>query len=134
MSDIHTSIKLPSSPENVSQVESLVNQVAEQYKIGPDVQGNILLSLTEAVVNAMVHGNCNDDSKSVSISLHKRRDVLAIRVSDEGMGFDPQNVPDPTSPERIDVCGGRGIFLMRCLSDACRFSRGGATVEMKFRI
>ena len=133
MSEINT-FSLPSDPENIAHVEPLVGKVVEKFNLSADQHDNILLSLTEAVVNAMVHGNRNDQSKNVRISLHKNKSSLAFRVSDEGKGFDLQKLPDPTSPDRIEECGGRGVFLMRQLSDNCRFSNGGRTVEMRWKL
>jgi serine/threonine-protein kinase RsbW len=134
MSDLHTNLTLLSTPENVSQVEPFVHTVASRYNLSPDLHGNILVSLTEAVTNAILHGNRSDDNKCVSISLRRQKDALSIRVSDEGPGFDPNRVPDPTGMDCIEQCGGRGLFLMRHLSDECRFTRGGSTVEMRFRL
>jgi len=134
MSDLHTNLTLPSDPQNVARVEPFVHQVAERYNLSPDIHGNILISLTEAVTNAILHGNCADQSKCVSISFRHQKDALSIQVSDEGPGFDPAYVPDPTSAEFLEKCGGRGLFLMRHLSDECRFMRGGRTVEMRFKL
>ena len=134
MSDLHTNLTLPSNPDNVSQVEPFVHELVERYKLSPDLHGNILISLTEAVTNAMLHGNRGDCSKQVSISMRRQKDALSIRVSDEGPGFDPGGIPDPTCPEFLEHCGGRGLFLMRHLSDGCRFIRGGSTVEMRFKL
>lgn len=134
MSDLHTNLTLPSNPDNVSKVEPFVHELAERYRLSPDLHGNILISLTEAVTNAMMHGNGCDCSKHVSISMRRQKDALSIRVSDEGPGFDPQGVPDPTCPEYLEKCGGRGLFLMRHLSDGCRFMRNGSTVEMRFKL
>jgi serine/threonine-protein kinase RsbW len=134
MSDLHTNLTLTSDPKNVDEVAPFVHDVACRYQLSADVQGNILISLTEAVTNAILHGNRGDCNKLVSISLRRQKDALAIRVSDEGPGFDPDRVPDPTAPELLDCCGGRGIFLMRHLSDECRFIRNGSTVEMRFKI
>ncbi|MCB0528471.1 MAG: ATP-binding protein [Saprospiraceae bacterium] len=134
MSDLHTNLTLPSDPTNVSKVETFVLDVAARYNLSPNVHGNILVSLTEAVTNAILHGNQADGNKSVSISLRRQKDALSIRVSDEGPGFDPACVPDPTTSECIEQCGGRGLFLMRHLSDECRFTRNGSTVEMRFKI
>lgn len=134
MSDLHTNLTLPSDPNNLSKVEPFVHEVAERYGLSPDIHGNILVSLTEAVTNAILHGNCSDCSKTVNISLRRQKDALSIRVSDEGPGFDPCDVPDPTSAECLEKCGGRGLYLMRELSDDCRFSRNGSTVEMRFKL
>ncbi len=86
------------------------------------------------MTNAILHGNQADTNKSVSISLRHQNDALAISVSDEGPGFDPNYVPDPTSIDCLEKCGGRGLYLMRHLSDECRFMRGGSTVEMRFKL
>lgn len=134
MSDLHTNLTLPSDPRNVEKVEPFVDEVAARYGLSPDVHGNILVSLTEAVTNAILHGNCGDQSKLVNISLRRQQDELAIRVSDEGPGFNPGSVPDPTSADCLEKCGGRGLFLMRYLSSECRFTRGGSTVEMRFKL
>ena len=56
------------------------------------------------------------------------------RVSDEGPGFNPVEIPDPTCPDHLEECGGRGLFLMRRLSNGCRFTHGGRTVEMRFKL
>ena len=127
-------LKLPSDPRNISLVESFVERVIEKYKINPDKYGDILISLTEAVNNAIIHGNRKDQSKTVRIQLHKKNDSIAIRVSDEGRGFDFRNLPDPTSPENVLKIGGRGVFLMQQLSDGLRFHNNGSTVEIHFKL
>lgn len=127
-------LKLPSNPRNVAIVESFVNRIVEQYRISPDLHCNILVSLTEAVNNAIIHGNCGDESKNVFIKLRKQRNTLAIQVSDEGCGFDPASIPDPTAPENITRCGGRGVFLIQQLSNTVRYHNNGSTVEMQFKI
>ncbi len=134
MSDLKTQFSFPSAPEQVAHVEPFVDRLAQEFGLTPDVHSNVLLSLTEAVTNAILHGNRGDLRKSVSISLKRQRDAIAIRVSDEGPGFDPRNLPDPTSPERLEECGGRGIHLMRHLTDGCKFMRGGSTVEMRWKL
>jgi len=134
MNDLNTNLTFSSDPQNVSKVQPFVHDVATRYNIPPEKHDNILVSLTEAVTNAVVHGNQSDCKKSVSICLSRKQDALAIRVSDEGPGFDPGGVPDPTSAELLECCGGRGLYLMRRLSDECRFERGGRTVEMRFKI
>lgn len=127
-------LRLPSNPRNVSQVESFVQRIVEKYRISPDVYGNILISVTEAVNNAIIHGNRKDESKTVQIQLSQNQGHIAIRVSDEGRGFDYQSIPDPTAPENLSKIGGRGVFLMQQLSDRIHFHDNGRTVEMQFRL
>lgn len=134
MNDLHTNLTFPSDPQNLSKVEPFVHDVATRYNLPPVTHDNILVSLTEAVTNAVLHGNQSDCRKKVSICLSHRQDALSISVSDEGPGFDPNTVPDPTLPDHLECCGGRGLFLMRHLSDECCFKRGGRTVEMRFKL
>lgn len=134
MRDTTTSIRLGSNPRNVDKVNSLVENLANTFRFAPDTYGNILISLTEAVNNAIIHGNKQDESKVVEVKTEERNGRIAIIVKDEGKGFDYRNVPDPTSPEHVCQCGGRGVFLMRQLSDRCRFQDNGRTVEMEFKL
>ena len=127
-------LKLTSHPRNIKHVETFVKKVAKTYQIGTEVYGNILISITEAVNNAIIHGNKSDENKTVRIQLKRVKDSLAFRISDEGKGFDPKSVPDPTCPENILKCGGRGVFLMQELSDSVRYYNNGSTVEIKFKI
>ena len=127
-------LKLASDPKNVARVESFVEHLVDKYGISPDVYGNILISLTEAVTNAIIHGNDNDKNKTVQVRLKKQNNIIAFLVSDEGGGFDFDNLPDPTAPENLLKIGGRGVFLMRQLSDDVSFYDNGSTVEICFRI
>ena len=127
-------LKFTSDPGNVSKVEPFVDSLVMRYNLSPDKQCNILISLTEAVTNAIVHGNCRQENKTVEVKTRKERDRIALRVTDQGAGFDYDNLPDPTAPENLCKCGGRGVFLMRQLSDNIRFFNNGSTVEMIFKI
>jgi serine/threonine-protein kinase RsbW len=127
-------ITLTSDPNNITQVEHLVNQLSTQYQLNSDKRDSLLISLTEAVSNAIIHGNKQDRSKVVCIRYGQVTDGLSIRVSDQGGGFNYNNLPDPTCPERICECGGRGVFLMNQLCDRMKFSNGGSTVEMRFSL
>jgi len=130
----HIMLKLASDPKNVAHLETFVERVREQYRLSTEVHGNLLISLTEAVNNAIIHGNRRDISKSVKIRLNKEKDKIAIQVSDEGGGFDYHNIPDPTKPGNLLKIGGRGVFLMRELCDEVHFHNNGSTVEIKFKI
>ncbi len=127
-------LTLASDPSNISKVEQLVDQIAAKYQLNQEKHANMLISLTEAVNNAIIHGNKQDRSKTVSIRLAKVSSGLAVRVTDQGRGFNHQALPDPTCPERIFECGGRGVFLMNQLCDKIRYIDGGSTVEMQFKL
>ncbi len=127
-------LKLNSNPRNIACIEDFVQNVCRQYRIKSELYGNILISLTEAVNNAIIHGNNNDEKKTVQIELDKCPDCISFRVSDQGRGFNYRDLPDPTCPENLTKCGGRGVFLMRELSDGMEYRNNGRTVEMRFKL
>ena len=127
-------VKIPSIKENVSIVESFIENVGEKIKIEESIYGNVLVSVTEAVNNAIVHGNKEDKTKKVRIGLKKNKKSVRFVVEDEGMGFDYDNLPDPTSPKNLDKVKGRGIFLIKSLSDKTTFKNGGRMIEMLFKL
>ena len=127
-------VKIPSIKENVSVVESFIENVGEKIKIEESIYGNILVSVTEAVNNAIVHGNKEDKTKKVRLGLKKNKKSVRFVVEDEGVGFDYDNLPDPTSPKNLDKVKGRGIFLIRSLSDKTTFKNGGKMIEMLFKL
>lgn len=125
---------LYSDPRNVAKVEPFIEEIVDKYHVRPEVYGNILITLTEAVTNAIVHGNHSDERKTVQVKTQKHNGMLAFVITDEGPGFDHSNLPDPTAPENILKIGGRGVFLMRQLSDNVSFHDNGSTVEIHFNI
>jgi serine/threonine-protein kinase RsbW len=86
------------------------------------------------VNNAIIHGNKADSKKNVSLELVMNDDVLSFTVTDEGSGFDFENLIDPTAPENLEKIGGRGIFLMNHLCDEVKFEDEGKKVILEFNI
>ena len=127
-------LTLSSDPSNIAKVEPFLKNLLAKYKVSPDAFGSILIGLTEAVNNAIIHGNGRNKAKKVQVVVRKQQDIIRCSVTDEGAGFNPSEVPDPTSPECICECGGRGVFLMKELSDEIKFVNNGSTVEMCFKI
>ena len=127
-------VKIPSIKENVSVVESFIENIGEKVNIEDSIYGNVLVSVTEAVNNAIVHGNKEDKNKKVKLTLKKNKKSVRFVVEDEGIGFDYDNLPDPTNPKNIEKVKGRGIFLIKSLSDKTTFKSGGRTVEMLFKL
>ena len=82
----------------------------------------------------MIHGNGADEGKIVNVNMEKSNNIIKFYVKDTGDGFDYNNLPDPTSPENIEKTTGRGVFLMKNLSDLVVFSNNGATVEIQFHV
>jgi serine/threonine-protein kinase RsbW len=127
-------LKIASAPENIVLLETFIDQVKDAENVGDDVYGNIIISMTEAVNNAIIHGNECDANKVVTVSYRREGNKLKFTVSDTGSGFDFNNLPDPTDPENLEKLTGRGVFLMSQLSDLLVFSDSGSTVEMHFKI
>ena len=127
------SITMKSKLESVGEVESLINAIFEDYELSPDYYGNMLVAITEAVNNAITHGNKLDENKKVHFSFSHQGDEFRFVIKDEGNGFDYTHVPDPTSPENIEKPDGRGIFLMEHLANDIIFSDGGSCVELVFK-
>jgi serine/threonine-protein kinase RsbW len=125
-------IVIPSITENIRIIESFIDNAKEKFNLDDDIYGNIMIAVTESVNNAIMHGNKNDKTKNVTLSLSLNNNTINFIVTDEGQGFDYQNLPDPTSPENLDKPSGRGIFLMKHLSDEVNFKDEGSVVELSF--
>lgn len=128
------SIQIPSIMENIRMIESFIDNAKEKFNLDDDIYGNIMIAVTEAVNNAIKHGNSNNLAKNVLLSLILQDNMIRFTVKDEGSGFDFDNLPDPTAPENLEKPGGRGIFLMKHLSDEVEFKENGSMVEMRFYI
>jgi len=129
----HREISFESVAENIHIVENLIDEICETLNVNEEYYGNILISLTEAVNNAMVHGNKLDSQKKVLVTVKSDETSIHFTISDEGPGFDYDNLPDPTAPENIEKPNGRGVFLMKNLADGCNFEENGRIVELEFK-
>jgi len=127
-------IEIPSKAANIVRVEAFVEDIKEEYAVSNEVFGNMLVALTEAVNNAMIHGNKADEGKIVNVDMEMSNNIIKFYVKDTGDGFDYNNLPDPTAPENLEKTTGRGVFLMKTLSDLVVFSDNGATVEIPFHV
>jgi serine/threonine-protein kinase RsbW len=126
-------IRITSKAENIILVERMIEDVCDLFNISEDYYGNILVSLTEAVNNAIYHGNQSNPNKSIDISFKSHPDRVSFSVKDEGPGFNYESLPDPTNPENIEKPNGRGVFLMRKLADNVTFEDNGSKVILDFR-
>jgi serine/threonine-protein kinase RsbW len=125
-------IEFPSIIDNIRIVESFIDNSREEFQISDDLYGNILIAITEAVNNAIQHGNRYDKEKQVRLTCVSNPTEISFVIEDEGTGFDYNDLPDPTSGENLLKPDGRGIFLMKHLCDVLRFENSGKKVEMVF--
>lgn len=130
---MYKKISIESSISNLRIVENAIDEATTQLGISQDFYGKILVSAMEAVNNAIIHGNKSNPEKHVEIEISFNSNQLKIRVSDEGNGFRPESVPDPTTPENIEELNGRGIYLMSHLADIIEYSEKGNSVTMTFK-
>ncbi|WP_194976301.1 ATP-binding protein [Aquiflexum lacus] len=125
-------ISIPSLIENIKIIESFIDNAREKFSINEDIYGNIMISVTECVTNAIVHGNSLDGSKKVDLELHLDDNQVKFVIKDEGTGFDYDHLEDPTSTENLEKAGGRGIFIMKHLSDEVKFEDLGRKTILTF--
>lgn len=128
-----TELNLPSRIESVAEAAAIVADFINRAGIGEEAAFGIDMAVREAVTNAVVHGNRQDQSKTVDLTLKSSPDGVEIIVHDQGPGFNPTEVPDPTKEENILKTSGRGIFFMRSFMDMVDWLRrpeGGTTVRM----
>jgi len=115
-------IEVESDPNNLITVEEFVNYFAKDLGLNDDQLSVLLLAVTEATTNAIIHANKCDLSKLVTIHAHIEDSKLIVKVKDEGKGFDPSTVPDPTEPENLLKDSGRGVYLMKVYMDEVRYN------------
>lgn len=126
------SIQIPSILKNIQIIESFIDNAKERFHLNDDMYGNIVIAVTEAVNNAIQHGNAGNERKKVHLSLQFETRLIRFVIKDEGNGFDYHRLPDPTLPENLQKPSGRGIFLMKHLADEVSFKEGGRVVELVF--
>ena len=126
-------LKIESDLENMSIVENAIDNLTNELGINQDNYGKILIAVLEAVNNAIVHGNKSVLDKQVEIKFDFDKKNLMVKVTDEGNGFRPDQIPDPTKPENIEELSGRGVFIMSKLADEIKFNNKGNSVELKFK-
>ncbi|MEN2280725.1 ATP-binding protein [Algoriphagus sp. SE2] len=125
-------ISIPSLIENVKIIESFIDNARENFEINDDIYGNIMISVTECISNAIIHGNQHDKTKLVHLELFIEKELLRFVIEDEGPGFDMNQLKDPTEPENIEKTGGRGIFLIKHLTDEVKFEEDGRKTVLSF--
>lgn len=128
-----TELRFASRIEAVAEAAAAVSEFLNRVGIGEELAFGIDMAVREAVTNAVLHGNKLDSAKIAEVDLKKTSERLEINVSDQGRGFNPTEVADPTKPENLFKTSGRGIFFMRNFMDEVNWvvnPGGGTTVRM----
>ena len=128
------SVRVPTTLDVVEEAVDLVARHCVASGLAPEMaRFNLRVVLSEALVNAIVYGNGLDPHKRVDVRVEVDGAAVAIHVRDEGDGFDPSLIPDPTRPGRIERADGRGLFLIRKLADEVHFNERGNSICMIMR-
>jgi len=134
MNHLYKELNIPSSTSYLCKVEIFVEEICDVFYITNSYFGNILLSLEEAVKNAIIHGNKRDIKKTVRISFQRIPNGLSFTITDQGDGFNYWAVPNPVETKDENENTGNGIFLIRSLADKVSYNSTGNQVEIEFYI
>jgi len=123
---------LNSNRNEIPKFDNLLEKVNGKFNLAMEKFINLQIACSEAIINAIVHGNKENDSKKVYIIIEYDEFLLSVRIKDEGTGFNVDAIPDPTSNENILKESGRGIFIIRSLVDdfKCISSESGTEYDL----
>ena len=128
-------VTIPSNLEELTTIEKLSNDIADKMGLSEDQHDNLSIAVTEAVGNAIVHGNKKNPNKKVHIQVEIKKDRVKVAVTDQGKGFDPDELADPLDPKNLMRESGRGIFILKALMDdvSWKFSPEGTTLQFSLK-
>ncbi len=129
------SLILKSKRSEISKFEKLLEEVNQKFNLAIEKFINLQIACSEALINAIVHGNKENENKKVYTNIQYTEIILSVRIKDEGNGFDINTLPDPTSKENILKESGRGIFIIKSLVDefTCNSSKEGTEFILTVR-
>jgi serine/threonine-protein kinase RsbW len=125
---------LPTDLDSLAEIESLIEQIRAERDFGDEVEGNLMMAFHEAVTNAIIHGNQLDPAKVVDIKAWFEDHQLVLQVTDQGIGFNPEALPDPLDENNLLKSGGRGVFLIRQFSDEIEFNDKGNVITIRYNL
>jgi serine/threonine-protein kinase RsbW len=127
-------LQLPSIPENVSKVESFLEDATRHLQLNEVEFHKLLVAATEAVNNAIIHGNKSKPERKVTILVSIKKNYIIVSVRDEGGGFDPGQIPNPLEEENLLKESGRGLFLMQTLMDEVEIHTNETGCEVRMSL
>ncbi|MEX0844473.1 MAG: ATP-binding protein [Balneolaceae bacterium] len=130
---LHTLV-LKSTYEEVEKVEVILTKLQKELNFSDELYARMMLAVSEAATNGILHGNKLDASKTIEISAYLKDDKLEFVTKDQGEGFKRENLPDPTAEENLLKPSGRGVFLMEEYADEVKFSDGGTKLTLVFKL
>ena len=130
----HNILNIYSNTENLQKVDLFLRGLLNEFVLPENLYNRFYLCVSEAVVNAIEHGNKSDKSKLVTIEAVLEDDFAKIKISDEGQGFDTTFLKDPTCTENIRKESGRGLFIIKNYTDDLQFKDKGNIIEFKIKL
>jgi len=127
-------LHIPSSRKNIHRVEEFFRTVNGTYGLPDEKLHALLVAVTEAVNNGIIHGNRNDESKMVTVTCGVEDGRMTVTVRDEGSGFDPSSVTDPLEEDNLLRTGGRGVFLMKAFMESVSYNAEGNEVTLVMKV
>lgn len=109
------SLEIESKRNNIKQVEELMLEANKACQLSEEAYGKMMIAVTEIAMNAIVHGNHEDTTKKVKVNVECADETITIIITDEGEGFEINDLPDPTTTENILDAHGRGIFIAKAM-------------------
>jgi len=134
MNETTHQLQIPSNRKNIHRVEDFFRSVNESYSLPDEKLHALLVAVTEAVNNGIIHGNKSDESKMVTVTCLRTGDLLTIKIRDEGTGFDPTALSNPLDEQNLLNMGGRGVFLMKAFMESVEYNAEGNEVTMVMRV
>ncbi|MBD3615276.1 MAG: ATP-binding protein [Gracilimonas sp.] len=127
-------LTLNSTYEEVEKVEGLLTGLQDDLGFNDELYARMMLAVSEAATNGIVHGNQLDESKTVKISAYRDNNKLLFNTEDQGEGFDRDELPNPLAEENLLKTGGRGVFLMEEYADEVSYSEDGTKLTLVFEL
>ncbi len=126
------SLTISSERTSIENAVNLAEKIAAEMKLIDDESDNLAISVSEAVANAIIHGNKLDKNKKVKISIFVKNNRITVKVKDQGSGFEPKKLDNPIHPDNISKEFGRGVFILRNLMDTVEFNFTKSGTEVIF--
>ena len=122
-----------SNKAELTRVEEFLNEVFINYELPKENFNKVLLCVSEAIINAIVHGHKNKIDKEIRIQVVSQECDISITITDEGEGFNIEQVPDPTSHTNIKKESGRGIHIIKSISNSLKFNDKGNSLQFQIK-
>ncbi len=122
---------IKSKESELQRVEEFIHEVFAFYNLPQSCFNTVLLCISEATINSIVHGNKKDHRKKVELSVDCKTHLISVTITDEGDGFDFESVPDPTAKENIIKESGRGIHIIKAMAKTFSFNEKGNSLTFQ---